>query len=147
MGKKNVEDYLTEGLYGVRRPKEAERLRFLGTLEERIVIALTVGQVMTDSGITALDKAMTKHPTGTQLLINGTVAHRFLVAEKAVANKHQVPYKIVTNTEVETDIGAVLTYDYAINKDNIFLEEKKDTDKEKSDEKDSFFSRIKNWFD
>lgn len=147
MSKKNVDDYLTEGMYGTRRPKEAERQRFLGTLKERIVIALTIGQVMTDSGILKLEEAMKEHHEDTQLLINGSVSYRFLTAEKALANKYKIPYTVISNEEVKTDIGAVLTYTYAINKENIFIE---DTDtEEKTDEAEkesSFFSKIKDWF-
>ncbi|HLS35515.1 MAG TPA: DUF1694 domain-containing protein, partial [Bacillota bacterium] len=37
MNKKDVEDYLQEGIHGrKRRPKEAEREKYLGTLRERI---------------------------------------------------------------------------------------------------------------
>lgn len=148
MSGKNVEDYLNEGIYGKRRPKEAERLQYLGTLRERIVLALTIGQVMTDSGVDALDEAMKKHPD-TTLLINGRVSHRFLQREKAVANKHNVPYTVISNEEVETDIGAVLTYDHAVNIENIFLEEKKsdeEFEQKSKEENESLFSRLKNRF-
>lgn len=150
MTKRDVEDYLKEGIYGKRRPKEAEREKYLGTLRERIVLILTVGQVMTDAGIEALDRAMKEHPD-TKLLINGKVSHRFLTKEKEVANKHNIPYTIVSNEEVDTDIGAVLTYDYAVNIENIYLEDQKE-EKEipnKEDEQQNqhtFFSKVKNWF-
>jgi uncharacterized protein YueI len=146
MGKKNVDDYLTEGMYGTRRPKEAERQIFLGTLKERIVIALTIGQVMTDSGLSELEKAMKKHCKDTQLLINGNVSYRFLTEEKALANKYKIPYTVISNEEVETDIGAVLTYSYAINKENIFIEEESETKITEPEKKDSFFTKLKNWF-
>lgn len=148
MSKKNVDDYLTDGMYGTRRPKEAERAQFLGTLRERIVIALDIGEVMTDSGIDELDKVMKEHQEGTQLLINGEVSHRFFSAEKSVANKYDIPYTIIRNAEVDTDIGAVLTYDYAINKENIFLKDlqpKKEEPEEKDEDK-TFLSKIKGWF-
>lgn len=144
MGNKSVDDYITEGIYGTQRPKEAERRQFLGTLRERIVLALTIGQVMTDSGISELEKAMKKHPQ-TKLLINGQVSHRFLAAEKAIANKYDIPYTIISNEEYETDIGAVLTYDHAIDMENIYIEVQKDEDKEDK-ETNSLFSTIKNWF-
>lgn len=146
MSNKNVDDYLTDGIHGTRRPKEAERLKFLGTLRERIVIALTIGQVMTDSGITELDKVMRKHQEGTKLLINGDVSHRFFSAEKSLANKYKIPYTIVRNTEGDTDIGAVLTYDHAINKDIIFIDDQPVDHQNEGKENSSFFSKIKKWF-
>lgn len=147
MGKKNVEDYLMEGIHGPKRPLEAERRKFLGTLRERIVLALTISQVMTDSGIKKLEDEMKKHPD-TQLIINGQVSYRFSSAEKSLARKYNIPYTVITNEEYETEIGAVLTYDHAINKENIYMEEEEDEQEEKEEiEKNlSLFSRIKNWF-
>jgi len=148
MTKRNVEDYLQDGIYGVRRPKEAEREMYLGTLRERIVLALTIGQVMTDSGIDALDKAMKAHPD-TKLLINGQVSHRFLDREKAVARKHSIPYTIVSNEGIETKIGAVLTYPHAVHIKDIFIEEEEEQQAEEERtkrERSSLFTRVRKWF-
>jgi uncharacterized protein YueI len=143
MNNKSVDDYITEGLYGKRRPKEAERQIFLGTLRERIVIALTKGQVMTDNGLHKLEEAM-KENQDAKLLINGHVSSRFLKEEKALANKYNISYTSITDENSDTDIGAVLTYDYAINKDEIFIEEEEK--EEESPESNSFLSRIKKLF-
>jgi len=146
MSKKKVDDYITEGIYGVRRPKEDERIRFLGTLRERIVIALTIGQVMSDSGLRKLEEAMKEHPNA-RLIMNGKVSYRFLKEEKDLANRHQIPYTTVTNEEAETEIGAVLTYDHAINKDEIYIKEEPEEDQFEKEEKDSsFFSVFKRLF-
>lgn len=145
MTNKNVDDYLTEGMYGIRRPKEAERQRFLGSLRERVVIALTIGQVMTDSGVKELDEAMKKHPTDTKLLINGHIGYSFFKKERELATKHNISYTVITNEEYETDIGAVLVYSYAINKENIFIEEVEEQ-MEPANETPSFFTRMKKWF-
>ncbi|MCF3944799.1 YueI family protein [Oceanobacillus alkalisoli] len=146
MSKRNVNDYITEGIHGVRLPKEGERIRFLGTLRERVVIALTIGQVMSDSGLQKLDEAMQQHP-GTKLIMNGHVAHRFLTEEKALAAKHNISYTTITNEENDTDIGAVLTYDYAINKEEIFIKEEEPEEEKQDEEKEeTLLSKIKNWF-
>ncbi|HLR02149.1 MAG TPA: YueI family protein [Virgibacillus sp.] len=146
MTRKNVEDYLTEGMYGVRRPKEAEREHYLGTLRERIVIVLSKGQVMTDNSLAELEEAIRAYPDAT-LLINGNIAYRFYKKEKDIADKHNIPYTVITNEENDTDIGAVLTCDYAIDKEDIFIqhEEKTETEPEQGDHK-SFFMKIKDWF-
>ncbi|MFC4024816.1 YueI family protein [Oceanobacillus longus] len=149
MSKKSVDDYLTDGLYGTRLPKENERIKFLGTLRERIVLALTIGQVMTDSGINKLEEAIKENPKA-QLLINGHVPYRFLKAEKALANKYKIHYTTITNNEKDTDIGAVLTYDYAIEKENIFFEEEQQNEESEAvsepDDQKSIFSKVKKWF-
>ncbi|WP_373894943.1 YueI family protein [Virgibacillus sp. CBA3643] len=148
MGKKNIDDYLTEGMYGTRRPKEEEREQFLGTLRERIVIALTKGQVMSDKALEELEEAM-KNNTQAKLLINGRIAYRFLQEERKLADKYNIPYTTITNKENETDIGAVLTYDYAIDKEEIFIESEPEEESEETNETEngSFFSRIKQWFE
>lgn len=148
MTKRNVDDYLQEGIYGLRRPKEAEREKYLGTLRERIVLVLTIGQVMTDSGIDALDRAMKEHPD-TKLLINGQVSSRFLDREKAVARKYNIPYTIVSNEDIDTKVGAVLTYDHAVNIEHIYVEEleKEEAEKERTKkESNSLFTRVRKWF-
>lgn len=149
MSKKNVDDYITEGIYGTRLPKEEERIRFLGTFRERIVIALTIGQVMTDSGIQKLEEAMQENPNA-RLVINGHVSYRFLKAEKAIADKYNIPYTLISNEVNETDIGAVLTYDYAIDKEDIFIKDEPEPGKkevvEKSTKDNTFFSKVKKWF-
>ncbi|MEN2768834.1 YueI family protein [Ornithinibacillus xuwenensis] len=148
MSKKNVEDYLTEGIYGTRLPKQEERDYFLGTLRERIVLALTIGQIMTDKGLDYLEETMKNHRKAT-LLFNGKIASRFLKAEKELANKYSIPYTVITNEHVETDIGAVLTYDYAIDKEQIFLElDNNQTNQQntKDHHKQSVVTKLKNFF-
>jgi len=145
MEKKSVDDYITEGLYGTRKPKEAERKMFLGTLRERIVIALTKGQVMKDNGLQQLEEAMKENPDA-KLLLNGYISYRFLKEEKALADKYNITYTTITNENSDTDVGAVLTYDYAIDKADIFIEEEKEEKREESSESPSFLSKIKNMF-
>lgn len=146
MHKKSVEDYLKEGIHGPRRPLEGERRKFLGTLRERIVLALTIEQVMSDSGLRKLEETMRKHPD-TKLLINGHVSFRFTNEEKALARKYNIPYTVITNEEHDTNIGAVLTYDYAINKENIFIEDlNEQKEREANQDNLSFLQRIKNYF-
>ncbi|MUK89444.1 DUF1694 domain-containing protein [Ornithinibacillus sp. L9] len=148
MANKNVEDYLTEGIHGTRLPKQGERDYFLGTLRERIVLALKIGQIMTNKGLGKLEEEMQKHKDA-KLIFNGHVASKFLKAEKELADQYNIPYTVVTNEETDTDIGAVLTYDYAIDKEDIFLDEEEelDSEEEANEAPTSFLSKIKQWFD
>lgn len=130
MGNRSVDDILQEGIHGKKQTKASERKRFLGTIRERVVIALTTGQLMQDEALSQLEHAM-KYHSDTTLLLNGNVSPRFMNAEQDLASKYNIPYTVVTNREAETDIGAVLTYDYAVNIDDIFVpdqggEQKKD---------------------
>ncbi|KGX83404.1 YueI family protein [Pontibacillus marinus] len=122
MGKRSVDDVLQEGIHGKKQIKASERKRFLGTFRERVVIALTKGQLMQDEALFQLEQAMKNHPD-TKLLLNGNVSPRFMNSEQDLASKYNIPYTVVSNREAETDIGAVLTYDHAVNIEDIFVPE------------------------
>lgn len=148
MSPKQVDDYLQEGIYGTRLPKQAERDKFLGTLRERVILALTIGQVMTDKGIKRLEEEMLKHPEA-KMVFNGEIDSKFLDEEKRVANKHHIPYSIISNVEVHTNIGAVLHYDYAIDKEDIFMHEDKQVQEHTNDagkSENKFLHRLKKIF-
>src|SRR5699024_1248549 len=101
---KKVEDYLNDGIYGPRKPKQAERNHYLGTLRERIVLVLTKGQVMSGKALRQLEKAMQEYPDA-KLLLNGHIPSRFYKREKGLAKKYDIPYTSVTNKDVhDTDI-------------------------------------------
>ncbi|MEN1968124.1 YueI family protein [Lentibacillus sp. N15] len=141
---KQVEDYLNDGIYGIRKPKHAERLHYLGTLRERIVLVLTKGQVMSDKALQRLEKAMQAHPN-TKLLLNGHIPYHFFQRERELAHKYDIPYTSVTNEKSESDIGAVLTYDKAIDIENIFVDDDVVIDDQEV-EQQSFLTKIKHWF-
>lgn len=69
---------------------------------------------------------MKKHPKA-KLLLNGQISYEYLQKYIRLANQHGIPFTIVENKEHETDIGLVLTYDYAIHKEEIYVEEKTKT--------------------
>ncbi|GGB42174.1 DUF1694 domain-containing protein [Virgibacillus dakarensis] len=143
---KKVEDYLNEGIYGVRKPKQAERLKYLGTLRERIVVALSKGQVMADKGLNGLEDAMQKHPDS-KLLLNGHIPSRFFEEERKLAKIYNIPYTSITNEDYDSEIGAVLTYDFAIDKETIFVDDDDDSVTErKQDEPKSLLDKIRHWF-
>lgn len=143
---KKVEDYLNEGIYGSRKPKQAERNYYLGTLRERIVLVLTKGQVMSDKALKHLEKAMQEYPDA-KLLVNGHIPRRFYKRETELAEKYNISYTSITNNDAnDSDIGAILTYDHAIDKENIFIDNKDLIVEKEPDKPTSFFARLKQWF-
>lgn len=117
----NVDDYIQQGMYGHKETKRAERKKFLGTIRERIVIALTVGQVR-ERGIYKQVEDSIKENRSAHLYLNGNINYGVLSKYTKIASKNNVLYTIVTNLEADTDIGLVLAYDYAIDKEEIFVE-------------------------
>ncbi|MYL32524.1 DUF1694 domain-containing protein [Pontibacillus yanchengensis] len=144
MANKEIDDILQEGIHGKKQIKASERKRYLGTIRERVVIALTNGQLMQDKGLQELEQAMQHHP-GTKLLLNGHVASRFMKEEKTLADKYNIPYTAVTNNEAESDLGAILTYDYAVDIEDIFVQDHDEKGSEQKKE-NSLLATIKKWF-
>ncbi|MRH43780.1 DUF1694 domain-containing protein [Aquibacillus halophilus] len=138
--KKNVDDYLQEGIYGTKEINPAERKLFLGTYRERVILVLTKAQVIQSKGISELDQAMKANPEA-KLLLNGNVNIRFFKPYKKVASKHSINYTSVKNKEAKSDFGIVLTLNYAIDKEDIFVEEKNET-KEEKPKKTSLLKRL-----
>ncbi|MFD1412593.1 YueI family protein [Oceanobacillus jeddahense] len=157
MSKKNVDDYLQEGMYGTRLPKESERKMFLGTLRERIAFVLTIGEVMSNKGLAELERQLKQHPKA-KILLNGNISYQFLKEEKALADRFSIPHTTVSNQENDTEIGLVLTYAYAIDAEHIYLKDienmeapKETEDSKESTEKNStpsrgIVSKLKNLF-
>ncbi|MFD1707061.1 YueI family protein [Siminovitchia sediminis] len=146
MKRANVEDYLEKGMYGPKQTKIAERRRFLGTIRERILIALTKSQVMKPGIYPEIECLMKEHPKAT-LLLNGELPYQYLSDYIKKAREKKVAFSIVKDQDHQTDIGLVLTYQHAIDKEHIFIDPplKKNTHflkKKKKKASLSFFKRL-----
>lgn len=139
-----VDEYLQTGMYGPKEIKPEERKRFLGTLRERIVVALTQPQVRGRKVMTELERIMKENPKA-HLYLNGQIEYTVLSKYIKIANKIDIPFTIVNNQEVETDIGLVLAYDYAIDKEEIFLKDKPHITENKNQET-GFLKKLKKLF-
>jgi uncharacterized protein YueI len=141
--KPNIDDYLNQGIYGTKEIKPEERNKFLGTLRERVVVVLTQQQVREPGTYKEAEEMIKSHPKAT-LYLNGNIIYTYLSDYIKLANKYGNPFKVVTNKKVNSELGLVLAYDYAIDHEIIYID-KKDTE-EKED--DNFFSRFfKNLFE
>lgn len=146
LSKPTIDDYLDNGIYGQKQTKPDERRKFLGSLRERIVIALTQSQVREKGVYKEVQESLKKHPDA-KLLLNGNMSYSFLSKYIKLADTYHVSFSMVTNKEVETDIGLVLAYDHAIDKEEIYVKEKNEKTSEaktKQKPKKSLFSSIKN---
>ncbi|WP_026585035.1 YueI family protein [Bacillus sp. J33] len=119
----NIDDYLQQGIHGQKQTKPDERRKFLGTLRERIVIALKQPQVREDGVYPQVEEAL-KANSQAHLYLNGNMSYPYLSKYIKLASKYKVEYTIVTNKEHNSEIGIVLAHDYAIDKPEIFVERK-----------------------
>ncbi|SFB23434.1 Uncharacterized protein YueI [Bacillus sp. cl95] len=123
MNKQNVDEILQQGIHGPKEINPDERRKYLGTIRERIVAVLTKAQVYEKGTYTEIETLM-KENGGAQVLLNGNMGYNNLAKYVKLAKKYKLPYKMVTNQEHDSDIGLVLAYDHAIDKENIEIVKK-----------------------
>ncbi|MBM7571197.1 YueI family protein [Aquibacillus albus] len=141
--KKDVGDYLQEGIYGAKEVNPSERKLYLGSLRERVILALTKGQVMKSKGLKELNQCMRENKRA-KILFNGSIHFRYFKKYKKLANKHNIRYTSVDNNNAYSKYGLIFTYDHAIDKENILLEETNHSGFDKK-EKTPFFKRFFQW--
>lgn len=118
---KDIENILQEGIHGPKEINPEERKKFLGTLRERILAVLTKPQVRA-SGINGqIEELMIQNPK-VKMILNGDIDYSYLRKYIKLANTHHIPFTISNDQEHPTDIGLVLAYDYAIDKENIYIQ-------------------------
>ena len=117
----NIDDYIQQGMYGTRQTKPDERRKFLGTIRERIVIALTQEQVKEEGVYKQVEDAI-KENRKARLYLNGNINYGVLSKYTKIATKYDVSYTFVTNKKHDSEIGLLLAYDHAINKEEIYVE-------------------------
>ncbi|MRG87318.1 YueI family protein [Salinibacillus xinjiangensis] len=141
MGNDKMDEYLQEGIYGKKETNPDERRRYLGSLRERVVLALTKGQVMKKRGLQELENAIKEYPDA-QLLLNGRLRSSYFNPFKKLAQKYNIHYTSVTNKNAKTDLGLLLVLDYAVELENIFIKEEEKNEKIK-EERNRFTSFLK----
>ena len=124
MKKQTVDEVLQQGIYGPLETKPEERRKFLGTLRERIIVALRKSQVGEKTVYPQVEQEMKKNPQS-HLFLNGTMNYGELSKYVKLASKYKIEHTIVTNKDYKTEIGLVLAMDYAIDKEEIYLTRKK----------------------
>lgn len=123
MKKPNVEEVLQQGIHGPMETKPEERREFLGTLRERIIIALKKAQVAEKRIYPQIEQEMKANPQA-HLFLNGNMVYMTLSKYVKLAAKYNLEHTIVTNKEHDTEIGLVLAMDHAIDKDEIYVTNK-----------------------
>ncbi|MDP4086903.1 MAG: YueI family protein [Bacillota bacterium] len=139
MQKPSLDELLQQGILGPKEIKPEERKRFLGTLRERILVALKKGQVKEIKVYPEVEKLMKTNPEA-HLFLNGHMRYEEFSKYVTLAKKYKIEHTIVANKEHDTDIGLVLAMDHAIDKADIYIEKKEP--KILVPEKASIFSKL-----
>lgn len=142
MSDRNVDDYLQQGIHGTKQTKPDERRKFLTTLRERTVIALTQAQVMGPGVEPEVAKLMDENLQA-HLFLNGNLAYSYLSPYIKEAEQRDIEFTIVTNKEYDSELGLVLAQEYAVDKENIYLSDKIPAVKPvQSEAKKGFFGKL-----
>lgn len=120
MGSNKVDDYLQQGIHGAKQTKPDERRRFLTTIRERVIIALTKPQVMKNGVEPEVLKLMDENQKA-HLFLNGNLSYSYLSKYIKAAEKREIEFTIVTNKEYDSELGLVFAQDHAIDKEDIYL--------------------------
>ncbi|WP_306807279.1 YueI family protein [Mesobacillus jeotgali] len=118
-----LDDYLQQGIHGAKQTKPDERRRFLTTLRERVIIALSQGEVMRKGVEPEVEQLMDENREA-HLFLNGNIAYTHLSEYIKAAEKRGIEFTIVTNKEYDSELGLVLAHDHAIDKEEIYLSKK-----------------------
>ncbi|WP_316570646.1 YueI family protein [Neobacillus sp. YIM B06451] len=142
MKKPTVDDVLKQGIHGPKEVKPEERRRFLGTIRERILAALTKSQVYEPGTYPEVGQLMKEFPDA-HLFVNGTIAYEEFSKYLKKANENKIEYTIVANQVHDTDIGLVLACSYAVDKEEIFIKKSSDEpEKAPVATKKGFFAKL-----
>ncbi|WP_058305846.1 YueI family protein [Gracilibacillus massiliensis] len=141
MAKKDVDDYLQEGIYGPLELHPDQKRKYMGTYRERVVLALTKAQVRGEKGLKELEQSIQTYPQSS-ILMNGNMNFRFFKPYRELANKHGITYTSVTNREAESEYGLVLAAKTAVDKEEIFLPEEPEQKSEEHKQKKPWWKKL-----
>jgi uncharacterized protein YueI len=139
-----LDDYLQQGIHGAKETKPDERRRFLTALRERVVVALTVEQVMENEVYKQVETLM-KENSSAHLFLNGHLDYGYLTKYISIAKGINLEYTIVTNKDHQSDLGLVLAQDTAIDKEEIFIKKQVEI-QQAAKEKKGLFSMFQKMF-
>jgi uncharacterized protein YueI len=121
--KPTVDEVLQQGIYGALETKPDERRKYLGTIRERIIVALKKSQVSESEIYLQVERDMVENPQA-HLFLNGNMNYEELSKYVKLAAKYKLEHTIVTNKEHDSENGLVLAVDHAIEKEEIYITKK-----------------------
>ena len=97
---------------------------YLGTERERIEGALTAKQIYKKQGRKEVEKWISIIREG-EMRLNSDLDYTYLIPYIQLAIQYQIPYVVVDNEELETNIGLIIAHACAVDKDSIWLKDEK----------------------
>ncbi|GAB2565632.1 YueI family protein [Gracilibacillus alcaliphilus] len=113
MARKEIDDYLQEGIYGAKELNPDEKRTYLGTYRERVILAVTKKEVRGKKGLETLEPLLQQYREA-KLLINGQMNINYIRPYRELADKYNISYTYITNKESDSTYGLVLAADHAV---------------------------------
>jgi len=135
---KSVDDYIQDGIYGVKETLPDERRVYLGTIRERIEFVLLQNQLRENDVYPEIETIF-KTQKDLHLFLNGNMNYQYLSKYIQLADRFGIRYTVVSNQEHNSEYGLVLARSEAIDKEVITIPKR--TNKQQST-KPSFFKRL-----
>ncbi|ALC82218.1 MULTISPECIES: YueI family protein [Bacillus] len=121
MDDSSMDQYIQQGIYGTLETKKDERRLFLGSIRERVIIALTIGQVRRKAVYKEVEQALNSNKEA-KLLLNGQMNYGDFSKYIQLANKSGNDFTIVSDS-FHPLLGLVLAAPTAVDKDKIYIED------------------------
>ncbi|WP_096188422.1 YueI family protein [Evansella halocellulosilytica] len=122
MSQDKLEEVLQKGIYGSPEIRPEERKLFLSTIAERVYLALTNTQVRQKGMYDEVERLL-RTKNNIHLYINGSLNYPSYSNYVQAANKHSVPFTVVSDGH-DSPIGIVLASSHALeNQEDIFIKD------------------------
>ncbi|RSU06557.1 hypothetical protein CBF30_09940 [Vagococcus entomophilus] len=147
MAEKDVQDYLEKGLYGAPQLKPEEKKKFLGNFRERVILVITMKEMMEKNPLDTVKNVIEKYPDH-QLYLNGDLDGALQAEYLKVAKQLNCPFRFVTTqgSTTEETTGLVYAASYAMHLENIQLADYQElttpTEETPPPKKQSFWSKF-----
>ncbi|WP_408955190.1 YueI family protein [Natroniella sp. ANB-PHB2] len=129
-GKSELERKVGVEAHGGLELKKGERNQYLGEFKERVLKALTITQVE-EEGVYPEIITSTKDSAAKKLIIDSKVSSSAAKEYIKVARENNLSFKKVSSPDFKGEIGLVVVSDHAVNREDIFVEQRKERLKQK----------------
>ena len=113
-----LEKYIKFGLSGSMEIKGDEKKYWLGEFRERVIFALTKGQINRKEAMKVIDLKL-KDSRITRLVIRSGIGEATTGKYMDLSKKHNVEFKTIDTQSEKEEIALVLVSDDAVNEDNV----------------------------
>jgi uncharacterized protein YueI len=122
-GKTDLEQTLRFGMHGPPELKREEKKHFLGQFRERVLIALTFGQIAEKGTYPAVERAI-RDPRARRLVISGQADLEAAREYIQLASTHNLSFTTTSSPDFQGEIGLVVVAGVAVDLAEVLVEDR-----------------------